>query len=68
MRAAAHITSTVIKTALKAGIISSEQSSDIISALIGDKSKIRRKKPNVARNLKQISTDDDSLKSLYFDG
>ncbi|GBM72504.1 hypothetical protein AVEN_218130-1 [Araneus ventricosus] len=67
-RAVAYITSAVLHAALKAGIISSGQSSDIASALIVDKNKIRREKLKVARNLKQHSTDDDPIKSLYFDG
>ncbi|GBN18603.1 hypothetical protein AVEN_236394-1 [Araneus ventricosus] len=67
-RAVAYITSAVLYAALKAVIISSGQSSDIASALIVDKNKIRRGKLKVARNLKQRSTDDDPIKSLYFDG
>ncbi|GBM50348.1 hypothetical protein AVEN_208954-1 [Araneus ventricosus] len=67
-RAVAHITSAVLHAALKAGIMSSRQSSNIISALIVDKNRIRREKLKVARNLKQRPTDDDPIKSLYFDG
>ncbi|GBM34333.1 hypothetical protein AVEN_16425-1 [Araneus ventricosus] len=67
-RAVAYITSAVLHAALKAVIISSEQSSDITSAWIVDKNKIRRRRLTVARNLKQRSTDDDLIKSLYFDG
>ncbi|GBL86982.1 hypothetical protein AVEN_218705-1 [Araneus ventricosus] len=67
-RAVAYITSAVLHAALKAVITSSGQSSDITSALIVDKNKIRRGKLKVARNLKQRSTDDDPIKSLYFDG
>ncbi|GBN30261.1 Hepatic triacylglycerol lipase [Araneus ventricosus] len=67
-RAFAYITSAVLHAVLKAGIISSGQSSDITSALIVDKNKIRHEKLKVARNLKQRSTDDDPIKSLYFDG
>ncbi|GBN53065.1 hypothetical protein AVEN_110837-1 [Araneus ventricosus] len=67
-RAVAYITSAVLHAALKAVIISSGQSSDITSALIVDKNKIRRGKLKVARNLKQRSTDNDPIKSLYFDG
>ncbi|GBM50950.1 hypothetical protein AVEN_114603-1 [Araneus ventricosus] len=43
-------------------------SSDITSALAVEKNKIRRERLKVARNLKQRSTDDDPIKSLYFDG
>ncbi|GBO23825.1 hypothetical protein AVEN_80260-1 [Araneus ventricosus] len=67
-RAVAYITSAVLHVALKAVIISSGQSSDITSALIVDKNKIRSGKLKVARNLKQRSTDDYPIKSLYFEG
>ncbi|GBL99561.1 hypothetical protein AVEN_68827-1 [Araneus ventricosus] len=67
-RAVAYITSSVLHAALKAVIISSGQSSDITSALIVEKNKIRYERLKVARNLKQRSTDDDPIKSLYFDG
>ncbi|GBN80195.1 hypothetical protein AVEN_250469-1 [Araneus ventricosus] len=67
-RVVAYITSAVLHAALKAVIISSGQFSDITSALVVDKNKIRREKFKVARNLKQHSTDDDLIKSLYFDG
>ncbi|GBM06119.1 hypothetical protein AVEN_265177-1 [Araneus ventricosus] len=67
-RTVAHITSAMLHTALKAGIISSGQSSDITSALIVDKNKIWREKLKVAPNLKQRSTDDDPIKSLHLDG
>ncbi|GBL89891.1 hypothetical protein AVEN_178325-1 [Araneus ventricosus] len=63
-RAAEYITSAVLHSALKAAIISSGQSSDITSALIVDKNKIRLGKLKVARNLKQRFTDDDPIKSL----
>ncbi|GBL94833.1 hypothetical protein AVEN_197516-1 [Araneus ventricosus] len=58
----------MLHAALKAVIISSGQSGDITSALIVDKNKIRREKLKVALNLKQRSTDNDPIKSLYFDG
>ncbi|GBO09157.1 hypothetical protein AVEN_236616-1, partial [Araneus ventricosus] len=67
-RAVAHITSAALHAALKAGNISSGQSSDITSALIVDKNKRRREKLKVARNLKQRSADDNPIKSPYFDG
>ena len=66
--AAAHITSTVLHAALKAVIISQEQSSYIKSALVVNNSKIRRAKLKISRYLKRCSTDDDPIKSLYFDG
>ncbi|GBN84776.1 hypothetical protein AVEN_26961-1 [Araneus ventricosus] len=64
-RAVAYIKSAVLHAALKAVIISSGKSSNITSTLIVDKNKIRREKLKVARNLKQRSTDDDPIKSLY---
>ncbi|GBL80105.1 hypothetical protein AVEN_224996-1 [Araneus ventricosus] len=66
-RAVAHITSAMLHAALKAGIISSGQSSDITSALIVDRNKIRREKRKVSWNLKQRCTD-DQIKRLYLDG
>ncbi|GBN88468.1 hypothetical protein AVEN_188500-1 [Araneus ventricosus] len=65
-RTVAHTTLAMFHAALKAGIISSGQSSDITSALIVDKNKIRREK--LVPNLKQRSTDEYPIKSLYFDG
>ncbi|GBN66938.1 hypothetical protein AVEN_173931-1 [Araneus ventricosus] len=67
-RAVAHITSAMLHAALKAVIISSGQSSEITSALIVEKNKIRREKLKVARNVKQRSMDYDPVQSLYFDG
>ncbi|GBN79027.1 hypothetical protein AVEN_90722-1 [Araneus ventricosus] len=66
-RDVAHITSAMLHAALKTGIISSGQSTDITSALIVDRNKIRREKLKVSWNLKQRSTD-DPIKRLYFDG
>ena len=66
--AAAHITSTVLHAALKAGIIVQEQYSDITSALFIHKSKIRRSKLKCSLYLKRCERDDDPIKTLYIDG
>lgn len=63
----AHTISDVLRVGLKAENLSSRESNDIISALIGVEKKLRRDKLKVARNFKQLSTDDDAVNIMYLD-
>ncbi|KAK3909792.1 Glycine--tRNA ligase beta subunit [Frankliniella fusca] len=64
LRATAHVSSTVLLSAKKAGLISEEVS----DSLVIDKSKIKRGNAKIGAKLKQKSRTDVPLRGLYFDG
>ncbi|KAK3925304.1 Tetratricopeptide repeat protein 30-like protein [Frankliniella fusca] len=68
LRATAHVSSSVLLAAKKAGIISPEASVNIKETLVIDKNKIKRENDKVGSKLKQEARNEDAVRGLYFDG
>jgi hypothetical protein len=67
-RAAAHLSSSVLLAAKRAGMISPDVSQEVPECLVIDKCKVKREKSKTGSKLKEESRHEDLICGLYLDG